>query len=175
MGTVAGLSRMLLCRSQCISDDGGALASPTRFMAEVQYRRVIREETDNVVGCGGVCRGSSGCWLLGFSINLGTSSVLWAELWAILIMLTLAWDKGFSRVMVKSDSRVVVLLINNGCGPFHPYASIVNQIRNWMSKSWEIRCIHTWREANQVANCLANFARDLGLGTHVWEVPPRGV
>lgn len=73
---------------------------------------------------------------------------------------------------MESDLRVVVLLINGGCGTSHPYASMVNQIREWMSKSWEVRCVLIWREAYQMADCLANLAHDLGLGTHVWESPP---
>lgn len=41
-----------------------------------------------------------------------------------------------------------------------------------MPKGWEVRCVHTWRKANQVEDCLANLAHDLDLGTHVWETPP---
>lgn len=46
----------------------------------------------NAAGCGGVCRDASDRWLTGFSRNIGTTSVLWAELWAILTLLPLAWS-----------------------------------------------------------------------------------
>lgn len=32
--------------------------------------------------------------------------------------------------------------------------------------------MHTFREGNQVADCLANMAHDLDLGIHHLDVPP---
>lgn len=84
---------------------------------------------DNSAGCGGVCRDSMGNWVFGFSRNMGSSNVLWAELWAIYTMINLAWDRGVRRIMVESDSKVVVQLVTEGCVVLHPYASLVNQIR----------------------------------------------
>lgn len=126
----------------------------------------------NSAGCGGVCRDHHGNWVFGFSRNLGSSNVLWTELWAIFTMVTLAWDRGWRRIMVESDSLVAVNLINEGCAILHPYASLVNQIRVFLARDWNVVCVHILREANQVADCLANESHVLSLGLHCSETPP---
>nr|KYP40685.1 Heat shock 70 kDa protein [Cajanus cajan] len=47
--------------------------------------------------CGGLVRDSSGCFLGGFSVNLGPTSVTLAELWGVVHGLKLAWDLGFKK------------------------------------------------------------------------------
>lgn len=91
---------------------------------------------DMLAGCGGVCRDSNSRWLFGFARNIGTSNVLWFELWAIFTIVPMVWNRGYRRVIVESDSLVAVNLINSGCSPLHPYASLVNQIRGWLARDW---------------------------------------
>lgn len=74
--------------------------------------------------------------------------------------------------MVESDSKVAIQLINGGCDDFHPNASLVNQIRQWLAQDWDCRFVHTHREVNQVADCLTNMGHDLSLGSHVLVRPP---
>lgn len=67
-----------------------------------------------MASCGGVCRDELGQWVFGFCRNIGSSNVLWAELWGIFIVLALAWSRGIPRVIVESDSNVAVQLVNLG-------------------------------------------------------------
>lgn len=87
-------------------------------------------------------------------------------------MIQLAWTRGLQRIIVESDSLVAVNLIKTSCEATHPYASLILQIRGLMVQAWEIKVQHTLREANQVADHLANMAHDLELGTHVLSDPP---
>lgn len=124
--------------------------------------------------CGGVCRDSDNRWLFGFSRNIGSTNVLWVELWAIFSVISLAWDRNLRRVIIESNSLVVVNLIYGGCFILHPYASLVNQIRAWLHREWEVTCVHVRREANQVADCLAEMTLELPFGLHLLELcPPR--
>ncbi|KAF2289565.1 hypothetical protein GH714_037168 [Hevea brasiliensis] len=66
---------------------------------------------DASAGC--LLRDASSNWLLGFSFNIGETSVLAAELIGISFGLQLAWLNGFRRVIVESDCLKAVKLINN--------------------------------------------------------------
>ena len=39
-----------------------------------------------------------------------------AELWGIYTALSLAWQHGFRYIILESDSKVAVQLVNQGCG-----------------------------------------------------------
>ncbi|XP_057432959.1 uncharacterized protein LOC130725784 [Lotus japonicus] len=145
----------------------------THLVRQPSVRQQQQGTTDSgAAGCGGACRDSNGRWLFGFSRNLGRSNVFWSELWGIFTILQLALARGIGKVIVESDSLAAVTLVNEGCERTHPYAALVLQIREMMLKDWEVICRHTLREANQVADCLANLAHSLDLGTHVLDVPP---
>ncbi|XP_057418459.1 uncharacterized protein LOC130712657 [Lotus japonicus] len=128
-------------------------------------------QATSAAGCGGVCRDSNGQWVFGFSRNLGLSNVFWSELWGIFTALHMSLARGLGKVIVESDSLAAITLVNGGCERTHPYASLVLQIRELMQKDWEVICRHTLREANQVADCLANMAHSLALGHHVYDAP----
>ena len=54
-------------------------------------------------GGGGLLRGSSGEWVVGFSINLGVCSIEEAELWAIVHGLRVAWRIGIRALIEETD------------------------------------------------------------------------
>lgn len=57
----------------------------------------------------GVFRDSTDSWVIGFTMNIGSSSVLLTGLWGILVALRLAWEKAFCNVVVVSDSLFTIL------------------------------------------------------------------
>ncbi|EOY03992.1 Uncharacterized protein TCM_019225 [Theobroma cacao] len=57
---------------------------------------------------GGLVKDEKGNWLLGFAFNIVTSFSLGAELWAILKGLELCWDRGFRKVLAKTDSKLSI-------------------------------------------------------------------
>lgn len=126
----------------------------------------------SLAGCGGVLRNEVGSWLGGFSFNIGSSSVLMAELRGILAALDIAWGKGFLKVWIESGSLSAIELIDKVEFRNHPYAYVLNQISWWKSKPWELKFSHIVRECNSVADYLANKAHSLPLGLHMWEQAP---
>ncbi|KAJ1380964.1 Ribonuclease H domain [Sesbania bispinosa] len=123
-------------------------------------------------GCGGVIRDHRGNWVGCFSFNIGSSSVLMAELRGITTALHIAWEMGYSKVWIESDSLTAVELISKGVICNHPYAYILSQIACWRNKPWQPVFSHTVRECNSVADFLAIKAHLLSLGIHLWVHPP---
>lgn len=64
--------------------------------------------TSRLATVGGVLRNSDGEWLVGFASNLGSCTVLAAELWGLCHGLELAWQQGHCLVEAEIDSQLVV-------------------------------------------------------------------
>ena len=131
-----------------------------------------------LAGAGGVIRDHIGTWIGGFARNIGVCSSMTAELWAIYSGLQLVWDKGFRKVVLESDSRVVVGLINGESVRVDRNYNILMQIKNMLGRDWEVVIVHVYREANCVADWLANFGltRDLlDRGADIITDPPAGL
>ncbi|PNY11412.1 ribonuclease H [Trifolium pratense] len=97
-----------------------------------------------------------------------------AELWGMLTILQLVWDKGFRLVNLESDSMLAVSLVVKGCPPTHPCNSIVALINRLKMGDWQVSVNHIYSQANQVANWLAGFAIKLPTGIHYLSSPPPG-
>ncbi|CAN1130057.1 Putative ribonuclease H protein At1g65750, partial [Linum perenne] len=93
---------------------------------------------------GGLVRNSSGHCLLAFTANLGSCSITRAELWGILIGLRLAWNAGYKKIIVQTDS----------------------QFKEFNARSWEIRIQHIYREGNRAADFLASIGHQRPIGIH---------
>jgi len=72
------------------------------------------------VGCGGIIRNSKGEYILGFSMNLGGKSVITAEFSAIYYSLKLLDEKGFSIIVVDTDSSEALSNMQTGCVSNNP-------------------------------------------------------
>lgn len=112
---------------------------------------------------GGVFRNHWGVFLWGFASHIGSGSITEAELLAILVGAKLAVLKGFSRIIVESDSLVAVKLINKGCSLLHPAYNLVKDIVDALSLLEEFSVVHTLREGNQPADCFAKFGLSLSF------------
>ena len=101
-----------------------------------------------------------------------------AELWAIYVELLLTWEKGFKKVVLESNSKVVVGIINGDIVRVDKNYNLVMQIKTMLGRDWEVKTFHVYREDNCVADWLANFGltRDLlDRGSDVITDPPAGV
>ena len=101
-----------------------------------------------------------------------------AELWAIYVGLLMTWDRGFRKVILESDSRVVVGLIKGESERVDNNFNLIMQIKSMLGRDWEVEIFHVYREANCVADWLANFGltRDLlDRGADFLTDPPAGV
>ncbi|PNX95448.1 ribonuclease H [Trifolium pratense] len=87
-------------------------------------------------GYGGIIRNNVGGWLYGFSDFCGITTNLKAWLLAIVHGLSLTWSKGYTEVICEYDSKVIIDLIDQGVLNTHPYAHVVNRIRNYKNNVW---------------------------------------
>ncbi|KAK8488326.1 hypothetical protein V6N11_069087 [Hibiscus sabdariffa] len=62
---------------------------------------------------GGLFRNSNGDWFMGFAKAVGHSNSLQAELLTLFEGLSLAWEQGFRKHLVRSDIKQVVDLVNS--------------------------------------------------------------
>lgn len=90
----------------------------------------------------------------------------------ILHGLKLAKERGFTNILVESDSLTAVNFISGGCSATHPCSPLVKEIHKFMTVDGSISVAHTFREANQVADRLANFGISLSMACKIFEVIP---
>ncbi|CAN1127664.1 Putative ribonuclease H protein At1g65750, partial [Linum perenne] len=98
--------------------------------------------------------------LQAFAINLGTCSITRAEIRGALEGIRLAWLTGFKKVEVQMDSLAANPVIS------HQHVIEVFEFRDWVSKDWEIKLKHVYREGNPVADFLAQLGHKLPRGCH---------
>jgi len=73
----------------------------------------------------------------------------------------MAWSEGLSHVIVKSDSKVLIDMVNNNCKINGTIPSQVRRIQEILQRDWHTQVIHTWQEGNICADCLSNFSLSL--------------
>jgi len=122
-----------------------------------------------MAGCGGVLRDDNGKWICGFSKWLGVCSAYVAELWGVLEGLKMARERGFHKVELDVDSKVVVSNLVDGKGGPVTGLSLLTNIISLLELNWEVRICHTFREANSFADALANLACDGGSSLIIYE------
>ncbi|KAH1089485.1 hypothetical protein J1N35_016742 [Gossypium stocksii] len=75
----------------------------------------------NVTGAattGCVVRNHEGVWILGIAKSIGTCSIVEAERWRVLEGLQQAWDIGARKVLLETDSLMVVSLLKSQQGMY---------------------------------------------------------
>nr|XP_027060692.1 uncharacterized protein LOC113687227 [Coffea arabica] len=112
-------------------------------------------------GAGGVFRDSGGNVLRGFSYFLGLRTNMEAEASALLEGMLLSTD--FQSLQVEMDSQVLMAMVNgNGRVPWKLWRTI-SRIQA-LALGRRITFSHVYREANGVADALANLASSTGIG-----------
>ncbi|CAL1407041.1 unnamed protein product [Linum trigynum] len=128
-----------------------------------------------VAGAGGVLRGSDGRWAGGFCASLGCCSAVMAELWGLYHGLDIAWRHGCRTLMVESDSKLAIELVNNRTDPLHPYATLLAAIRRKIAQDWVVRLSHVYREGNRVADWLSKHSLVYPYGVHEMPNSPQAL
>ena len=90
--------------------------------------------TLNSAACGGLLRNMNGDFLGGFVAKLDEADELSAELWACMLGLELAWDLGYRRVQLDSDSKVAVGLLENEINESHHDFELVMATKRLMDR-----------------------------------------
>lgn len=89
---------------------------------------------------------------------LGCQDPLSAELWGITRGFDLAWEMGYRRVLVDTDSMTATKMIGKGCPRDHPSEMAVRRIKDLLNRNWDVKVTHCFRESNAVADHLAKKA-----------------
>ena len=131
--------------------------------------------SNKVAGCGGLMRNSDGLWLSGFSKQIGYCEPLVAELWGVFTGLQLCRSRGWGKVIVQIDSKVVCdAIIGSEIGRILGW-SIVREIRKLLKLPWEVRVVNIFREANRCADELAKIGCHQGEDLIIYEQCPVSV
>ncbi|CAA7018667.1 unnamed protein product [Microthlaspi erraticum] len=125
-----------------------------------------------LAAAGGVLRDGNGRWYGGFSLHIGRCTAPLAELWGVYYGLVMAWEKKITKLEVEVDSELVVGILKQGIAASHPLSFLARMCHGFLLKDWEVRISHVFREANRVADGLANLAFTLSLGFHLFDVVP---
>ncbi|CAA7051415.1 unnamed protein product [Microthlaspi erraticum] len=123
----------------------------------------------------GVLRNNYGEWCGGFALHIGRCTAPVAELWGVYYGLCFAWDRKIVKLEVEIDSELVVGFLTTGIGSSHPLSFLVHLCHGFIKRDWEVRISHVYREANHLADGLANYAFTLALGLHSFVEAPRDV
>ncbi|CAN0838590.1 Putative ribonuclease H protein At1g65750 [Linum grandiflorum] len=123
----------------------------------------------------GVIRTATGRFVKAFAANLGSCSITRAEMRAIVDGLQLAWTLGTRRIQVQSDSMAAIVILAKDSELDHQHAALVLQFKELCSRHWEVHLSNIYREANNVADYLANLGHSLSYGLHIFYSPDRGL
>ena len=124
-------------------------------------------------GAGGLLRGPYGNWIRGFALSIGLCSSVKAELIALLRGLKLAKDEGITKLLVHTDSQVIIRKLNMLHSKNSTYRYLVSQCQEFLnSPDWEVVVEHCFREANQAADFLANLGITQSSASVVLGTPP---
>ncbi|CAN1318165.1 Putative ribonuclease H protein At1g65750 [Linum perenne] len=96
---------------------------------------------------GGLIRDDGGRFIQAFTANIGDCSITRAELGAIVQGLRLAWSVGIRRIIIQSDSRTAIDILQRAATD-NQHASLISEFLELKARSWEISLTHVFREAN---------------------------
>ncbi|CAN1763773.1 Putative ribonuclease H protein At1g65750, partial [Linum perenne] len=119
---------------------------------------------------GGLIRDENGRFVRAFTANIGDCLITRAELRAIVQGLHLAWAAGIRKVVVQSDSRAALAILQSGDTALQ-HAALVAEFRELCTRSWEVSLVHVFREANFAADYLANLGHSCSIGLHLYSHP----
>ncbi|CAN1848775.1 Putative ribonuclease H protein At1g65750 [Linum perenne] len=121
---------------------------------------------------GGVIRDCQGRSVAAFTANLGSCSIMRAELRAAELGLAHAWELGAKKVILELDSRAAVLAIDDKSSWDSRHGPILLRIHHLRSRDWQVIVRHCYREANRVADLLAHLGHCNTLGVHLLDFLP---
>ncbi|KAI3443768.1 hypothetical protein Pfo_000433 [Paulownia fortunei] len=110
-----------------------------------------------IAGAGGLLRNWNGDVLVAFYEAIGVQTNSVAELHAVLRGLMLAIERGFTRIWIEVDSKLVVQLLTGNSMANWTHQSFITRDRSLL-RGVEYKITHLLREGNKVADCLANMA-----------------
>ncbi|KAE8690236.1 hypothetical protein F3Y22_tig00110904pilonHSYRG00066 [Hibiscus syriacus] len=127
-------------------------------------------DTRNYGAIGGVIRNSNGDWITGFARNVGSTSILQAELWGIYEGLLIAWSLGIPRLLVQSDCSQAVNLVNSE-GASDCSIPLVRAIVSLRKRAWTKKIVWIARTCYKIVDRMAKVAPDHRFGLFCFSSP----
>jgi ribonuclease HI len=109
-------------------------------------------------GCGGVLRDHMGNVIDAIAIPIGHSNSHIAEATAALYTMRIAVELGCPNLWLEGDSLNIVNILNNKCSTSWSIEVTIKEMKNLIQNFEKIVFTHTYREANLVADWIANYA-----------------
>ncbi|KAK5832268.1 hypothetical protein PVK06_016069 [Gossypium arboreum] len=108
---------------------------------------------------GGLLRDYNGNWIVGFIRYLGNCEVIDSELWGILDELKIALDRGFQKVIIRTNNLEAVNIINQGVRG-GSNSALVRRILLFLKllSYWNLQ--HIPREENKIVDNIVKARRD---------------
>ena len=108
-------------------------------------------------------------------MSIGKETITGAELKGIHQGLYLAWELGFRKIIVETDSTAALNLIESSDDSPYTHTKVVREIKNLLRRCLEVRLKHILREANFYADALTLRALNLSISTHMIFHPPTAI
>ncbi|KAK3228798.1 hypothetical protein Dsin_000679 [Dipteronia sinensis] len=99
-------------------------------------------------------------------------SVFEAKLWGMFEGLIIAWNSGFRKVVVKTDSLSTVQLLTNDTSPNHPLFSLIQSCKRVVADDWSCIVQHMYKGGNMHIDGLAHMGHNMKIGLLFFEDPP---
>ncbi|GLT78653.1 hypothetical protein SLA2020_501810 [Shorea laevis] len=128
--------------------------------------------TPGASAAGGVCRDSNGDWCFGFTQQLGMGIAIRAELYALWKGLQLAWEKGYKKVIIETDSLLAKQKLEQHGGVANSLSMLCRGCTELLNRNWDCKLRHVFREANSCADVMASSFYHLEPRLHFFEEPP---
>ncbi|CAN1726094.1 Putative ribonuclease H protein At1g65750 [Linum perenne] len=74
------------------------------------------------------------------------------------------WDLGVKQLCIQTDSTTDSTLT-------HQHFLLVLEFRELLSRHWDVKLTHVFREANQAADYMANLGHSFDFGFQFFHIP----
>ncbi|XP_028788557.1 uncharacterized protein LOC114744552 [Neltuma alba] len=95
------------------------------------------------------------------------------ELWAVLWGLKRSWELIWKRLIIETDCMEVIDLVVSGWPDYHPDWHLLEEIKWWMDREWDVRLDWCSRDVNLAADTLAKKPLLSAKGINFFCTPPR--
>ncbi|RYR74917.1 hypothetical protein Ahy_A02g009627 [Arachis hypogaea] len=130
----------------------------------------ITEHNGSIVHSGsrGACRGIIRDWagrtIAGFTMNIEPCTITMAELWVFYVGIKLASELRITKLVVESDSRCAVTLVQKASPESHGSSSLVRSIKEFLVKMDNVEVKYIYLENN----FLRGFSHEAGSRRSCW-------
>lgn len=77
------------------------------------------------------------------------------------VALEIAWHERIKNLVVESDSKVLIVMVNQVIGDVQNFSTLIRKIRRITKRNWHIKFNHTRRDGNYDTDWIANYSLTL--------------